>query len=56
MSDPAAPHIEIRDLTMAYGEFVVQHDLNFVVNKEDIFVIMGGNGCGKSTLDRKSVV
>ena len=48
----ATPHIEIRNLTMAYGEFVVQHDLNFVVNKGDIFVIMGGNGCGKSTLMR----
>ena len=48
----SAPHIEIRDLTMAYGEFVIQHDLNFVVNKGDIFVIMGGNGCGKTTLMR----
>ncbi|OGQ98823.1 MAG: polyamine ABC transporter ATP-binding protein [Deltaproteobacteria bacterium RIFOXYD12_FULL_55_16] len=48
----AAPHIEIRDLTMAYGEFVIQHDLNFVVNKGDIFVVMGGNGCGKTTLMR----
>ena len=48
----AAPHIEIRDLTMAYGEFVIQRDLNFVVNKGDIFVIMGGNGCGKTTLMR----
>ncbi len=47
-----APHIEIRDLTMAHGEFVVQRDLNFVVNKGDIFVIMGGNGCGKTTLMR----
>jgi len=47
-----APHIEIRDLTMAYGEFVIQRDLNFVVNKGDIFVIMGGNGCGKTTLMR----
>jgi phospholipid/cholesterol/gamma-HCH transport system ATP-binding protein len=46
----SAPHIEIRDLTMAYGEFVIQRDLNFVVNKGDIFVIMGGNGCGKTTL------
>ena len=46
------PHIEIRNLTMAYGEFVIQHDLNFVVNKGDIFVIMGENGCGKSTLMR----
>ena len=43
-------HIEIRDLTMAYGSFVIQRDLNFDVNRGDIFVIMGGSGCGKSTL------
>ena len=43
-------HIEIRDLTMAYGNFVIQRDLNFDVNRGDIFVIMGGSGCGKSTL------
>ena len=53
MSDAA--HIEVRDLTMAYGEFVVQHDLNFVVQKGDIFIIMGGNGCGKTTLMRALV-
>ncbi|MHB8809224.1 MAG: ABC transporter ATP-binding protein [Desulfobulbaceae bacterium] len=47
-----APHIEVRGLSMAYGDFVVQHDLNFTVNKGDIFVIMGGNGCGKTTLMR----
>ncbi|TNF99771.1 MAG: ATP-binding cassette domain-containing protein, partial [Gammaproteobacteria bacterium] len=46
------PHIEVRNLTMAYGDFVVQHDLNFVVNQGDIFVIMGGNGCGKTTVMR----
>ena len=49
------PHIEIRNLTMAYGDFVVQHDLNFVVEKGDVFVIMGGNGCGKTTLMRALV-
>ena len=43
-------HIEIRDLTMAYGSFVIQRDLSFAVNRGDIFVIMGGSGCGKSTL------
>ena len=47
--------IEIRNLTMAYGGYVVQHDLNFTVNKGDIFVIMGGNGCGKSTLMRSLI-
>ena len=52
---PETPHIEVRNLTMAYGDFVVQHDLNFVVQKGDIFIIMGGNGCGKTTLMRALV-
>ena len=42
--------IEVRDLTMAYGKKVIQHSLSFDINREDIFVIMGGSGCGKSTL------
>jgi len=46
----APAHIEIRNLTMAYGANVIQRDLNFSINKGDIFVIMGGSGCGKSTL------
>jgi len=55
LSDPRtklAPeaHIVVKDLTMAYGDFVVQHDLNFTINKGDIFIIMGGSGCGKSTV------
>src|SRR5262252_7368394 len=44
------PHIVVRDLTMAYGSFVIQRDLNFQVEHGDIFIIMGGSGCGKSTL------
>jgi phospholipid/cholesterol/gamma-HCH transport system ATP-binding protein len=49
------PHIVINDLTMAYGSFVVQRDLTFTINREDIFIIMGGSGCGKSTLMRHMV-
>jgi phospholipid/cholesterol/gamma-HCH transport system ATP-binding protein len=49
------PFIEVRALTMAYGDFIVQHDLDFTVNQGDIFVVMGGNGCGKSTLMRALV-
>ena len=49
---PAAAHIEVRDLTMAYGSFVLQRDLTFTVRRGDIFIIMGGSGCGKSTLLR----
>jgi phospholipid/cholesterol/gamma-HCH transport system ATP-binding protein len=43
-------HITVRDLTMAYGDFVVMHDLSFTINSGDIFIIMGGSGCGKSTM------
>src|SRR5512139_454740 len=49
------PHILVRDLTMAYGSFVIQRDLSFTVNRGDIFIIMGGSGCGKSTLLRHLV-
>jgi phospholipid/cholesterol/gamma-HCH transport system ATP-binding protein len=42
--------IEIRDLTMAYGSFVVMRDINAKVRAGEVFIIMGGSGCGKSTL------
>ena len=48
-------HIEVRDLTMAYGSFVIQRDLNFDIMRGDIFVIMGGSGCGKSTLLKQMI-
>jgi phospholipid/cholesterol/gamma-HCH transport system ATP-binding protein len=53
--DQGEPHIVVKDLTMAYGDFVIQHDLNFTVNRGDIFIVMGGSGCGKSTLLRHLV-
>lgn len=46
----ADPHIVVENLTMAYGDFVIQRDLDFTVNRGDVFIIMGGSGCGKSTL------
>jgi phospholipid/cholesterol/gamma-HCH transport system ATP-binding protein len=45
-------HITVSDLTMAYGSFVLMHDLNFTINHGDVFIIMGGSGSGKSTLLR----
>lgn len=54
-SSSPEPHIEVTDLTMAYGSFVLMRDLNFTVNHGDVFVIMGGSGCGKSTLLRHLV-
>lgn len=49
---PATPAIAVRGLTMAFGDFVLQRNLDFTVGAGDIFVIMGGSGCGKSTLLR----
>lgn len=46
------PQIEVRNLTIAYGDFVLLKNLNFSVNRGDIFIIMGGSGCGKSSLLR----
>ena len=46
----AAEHIRVENLTMAYGDFVIQKDLDFSVRRGDVFIIMGGSGCGKSTL------
>jgi phospholipid/cholesterol/gamma-HCH transport system ATP-binding protein len=51
MTTAEAP-IVVRDLTMAYGSFVIQRDLTFTVQRGDIFIIMGASGCGKSTLLR----
>ena len=49
-TEDAQAHIEVRNLTMAFGSFVVMRDLDFTVNRGDVCVIMGGSGCGKSTL------
>jgi phospholipid/cholesterol/gamma-HCH transport system ATP-binding protein len=44
------PHISVKQLTMAYGSFVVMREIDFTIQHGDIFIIMGGSGCGKSTL------
>ncbi|HYW49541.1 MAG TPA: ATP-binding cassette domain-containing protein [Gemmatimonadaceae bacterium] len=49
MSDDT-PMIEVRDLTMKYGDRVVMSDISFTVARGEIFVLMGGSGSGKSTL------
>jgi phospholipid/cholesterol/gamma-HCH transport system ATP-binding protein len=51
MADGKAP-IVVKDVEIAYGDFVIQRDLNFTVKRSEIFVIMGGSGCGKTTVMR----
>ena len=55
MNGDADIKIEIRDLTMAYGSFVVMRDISAKVRRGEVFVIMGGSGCGKSTLLRHMI-
>jgi len=50
-----SPLVEIRELTMAYGDFVIQRDLDFAIPRGEIFVVMGTSGCGKTTLLRHLV-
>jgi phospholipid/cholesterol/gamma-HCH transport system ATP-binding protein len=51
----AQSRIGVKDLTLAYGDFLVQRDLDFTVAPGEIFVIMGGSGCGKTTLLRHMI-
>jgi phospholipid/cholesterol/gamma-HCH transport system ATP-binding protein len=44
------PILEVRNLTVGYGDFIVLEKLNFTVYEGEIFIILGGSGCGKSTV------
>ncbi len=47
-------NVKIRgeNLTVAYGNNVLMRGVDFEVNKGDVFIVMGGSGCGKSSLMR----
>ncbi len=47
---PGPTVIDVENLTIAYGEKVIQKNLNFQVRRGEVFVILGGSGCGKSSL------
>jgi phospholipid/cholesterol/gamma-HCH transport system ATP-binding protein len=52
MAEQQESHIVVKDMTLAYGSNVVQRNVSFTVNRGDVFIIMGGSGCGKSTTMR----
>ncbi len=45
-----APFIEVRDLVGKYGEMTVLDGVSFIVNRGEVFVVIGGSGCGKTTM------
>jgi phospholipid/cholesterol/gamma-HCH transport system ATP-binding protein len=44
------PAIEVKNLEMGYGSYVLMRNITFTVAAGEVLVIMGGSGCGKSTL------
>ena len=44
--------IEAKNLSVGYGDYVLLHDADYEVKRGDIFIIMGGSGCGKSSMLR----
>ena len=42
--------IDVQNLSIGYESRVLLQNLNFSVNSGEIFVILGGSGCGKSSL------
>jgi phospholipid/cholesterol/gamma-HCH transport system ATP-binding protein len=42
--------IEVKNLEMAYGSYVLMRNITFEVSAGQVLIIMGGSGCGKSTL------
>ncbi len=44
--------IQAEKLSVGYDSLLLLKDIDFKINKGDIFIIMGGSGCGKSSLLR----
>lgn len=49
------PLIQVEGLKLAFGETLVQQDLDFSITPASVFAIMGPSGCGKSTLMRSLI-
>lgn len=47
--------LSLRDITIGYGEKIIQKNINMDVKRGSIFAIMGGSGCGKSTILRSMI-
>jgi len=44
------PIIEVKNLKVQYNNRLILENINFSINKEEVFVIVGRSGSGKSTL------
>lgn len=49
---PAVPAVEVEGLECRYGDTVVLSGITFAVREGELFFVIGGSGCGKTTLLR----
>ncbi|WP_306026954.1 ABC transporter ATP-binding protein [Stappia sp. MMSF_3263] len=51
--DPQArPYIEFRNVTKTFGDFIAVDDLSLKIYEREFFALLGGSGCGKTTMMR----
>jgi putrescine transport system ATP-binding protein len=49
---PPAPYVRIERLTKRFGDFVAVRQVSLEIARGEIFCLLGGSGCGKTTLLR----
>lgn len=47
-----APFIEFRNVTKKFGDFTAVRNLSLKIYEREFFALLGGSGCGKTTLMR----
>lgn len=47
--------LALEGVTLAYGPKLIQRDISLRVRQGSIFAVMGGSGCGKSTVLRSMI-
>ena len=51
-SKATAPYVRIDRLTKSFGDFVAVRQVSLEISRGEIFCLLGGSGCGKTTLLR----